>query len=192
MPPNRPGKGEDDRYRAQAAEAVAPVVQDNPADAGASLGQMSTDRPGALPAEAEHDRLMAEMKAMSERLAGLEAELGGAKAGYAAARAALGPPPAAVYAAALRAKLQSHADANPDLPGVFDEVIAAVTPAAEAAAEVIAGRAEASTLIGPAGDALDAVDRFLARGYRARASKSLDFSALEADAELGRSALEAV
>ena len=47
-----------------AAPDPAPVS----ADAGESLAQMSTDKPAPLPAEAEHDALMEQMRVMTEEI----------------------------------------------------------------------------------------------------------------------------
>jgi len=176
----------------QAQLAVAQAQQPAQAagaDTGPQLEQMSTDRPEPLPAEAEHDRLMAEFKAMSERLAAMEGQLGQVKADYAAAAAKLGPPEVATYGKNILDKLVSYRNANPDLPpGHFDRVIAQAGPLAEASQNVIDGKRHVSDVTGQVQDTVDAVEHFVTRTHPRKSGKPLDFSALLTDLEL---ALEA-
>jgi hypothetical protein len=189
MSPSKPQGGKVP-YDEAAAQAVGQVQTEGP-DAGESLAAMSTDRPERLPAEDEHDRLMAEFKAMSERMQAMEAELAGAKSGYAAAVAALGPPEVAVYGAAISAKLESFKAANPDVPpGHFDQVIAAVGPLAASSAEVIGGGGDVDTVKGHVPDAVAAVEKFIGKTHPRMSGKPLDFSALEADLEYAQAAAE--
>ena len=170
-------------YDEAAEQAVAEVVTD-PAgvDAGESLGQMSATRGDPLPAEADHDRLMAEFKAMSERLASLEAEAGKNKRDYQAAVAKLGPPAVAIYGAAVHDKLVSMRNAHPDAPaGHFDGVISAAAPLADASRAVIGGAGHVEDVTQHVGDVVDAVERFVSKTHRRRWGKPIDFSALEAD-----------
>ena len=190
MPPNKP-QGERGKvpYEQAAAQAVGQVQSDAP-DAGESLGKMSTDRPERLPAEDEQDALMAKMREMQAQIDAMRGEVTSARDGYAAAVAALGPPEVATYGQAIRDKLVSHRNANPDLPpGHFDKVIAAVTPMADASAEVIAGRGEVGDVNAAVPDAVTAVETFLRRHNRLT-GKHLDFSALEADLEYATAAAE--
>ena len=104
-------------------------------DAGDSLGQMDATPAEPLPHEATMDAMMAEFKAMSERVQAMEAELGQARGDYAAAAAKLGPPEVAIYAQAIYDKLTSFRAAHPDAPpGHFDAVIAKAQPLGAAAA----------------------------------------------------------
>jgi hypothetical protein len=154
------------------------------ADAGPQLAQLSAEKGDPLPAEAEHDRLMAEFKAMSERLQALEAEAGKNRSDYQAAIAKLGPPEVAVYGQAVHDKLVSLRNAHPDAPaGHFDAVIQAAAPLAEASRAVIDGRGHVSDVTGQVGDVVDAVDRFVTRTHRRKWGKPIDFSALESDLE---------
>lgn len=189
MPPNKPPTGKVP-YEQAAAQAVGQVQETGP-DAGESLAAMSTDRPERLPAEDDQDRLMAEMRAMSERMQAMEAELGQAKSGYAAAVAKLGPPEVATYGAAIRAKLVSLRDAHPDVPpGHFDAVLAATGPLAEASAEVIAGGGDVAAVKSEVPDAVAAVERFITKTHPRTSGKPVDFSALESDLELATAAAE--
>jgi hypothetical protein len=173
----------------QEALAAAQAQQSPSADAGESLAQMTTDRPEPLPAEAEHDALMAEFKAMSERLAAMEGELSKTKSDYAAATAALGPPQVATYGKNILDKLVSYRNANPDLPaGHFDQVIAKAAPLAQASQAVIDGTGQVSDVTGQVQDVVDAVERFVTRTHPRTNGKPIDFSALLTDLEL---ALEA-
>jgi len=175
-----------------AAEGVQQEEQAAAADTGASLAQMSQDRAEPLPHEAEMDRLMAEFKAMSERVAAMESELGQTRADYAAAAAALGPPAVAVYAKAIHDKLVSLRNAHPDAPaGHFDDVIAAAAGPADAARQVIAGQGHVSDVTGSLEPALAAVDHFVTRTHRRRWGKPIDMSALESDIEDARDAAAA-
>jgi hypothetical protein len=168
---------------ATAAQAVAPE-QAAGADAGPQLAQMSIDRPAPLPAELENDKLMAEFKAMSERLNAMEAELGATKAGYAAAVAKLGPPEVAVYGRAILDKLVSYRNAHPDLPpGHFDRVIEAARPLADASQQVIDGTGHVSDVTGGLTNVIDAVERFVTRTHPRTSGKPIDFSALLSDLE---------
>lgn len=179
-------RAELERFRAE-VEAQGPQ-----ADAGESLAKMSTDRAEPLPAEAEHDRLMAEFKAMSERIQALEAEAGQNKRDYQAAVAKLGPPAVAPYAAAIHDKLVSLKAAHPDAPpGHFDGVISKAAPLGDAAREVIAGRGHVSDITDQLPDVVTAVDRFITRTHGRKWGKPIDFSALAADLEDATDAAEA-
>jgi hypothetical protein len=171
----------------QAAEQVAGQVDQGPQfDAGEQVAQL-TERGDPLPAEADHDRLMAEFKKMSERLQTLEAEAGQSRKSYQAAVAKLGPPDVAVYGKAIHAKLVSLRNAHPDAPpGHFDEVIAKAAPLAEASQGLIDGGGNLEDVTGQVGDVTDAVDRFVSRTHRRKWGKPIDFSALESDLEYAR------
>jgi hypothetical protein len=179
---------------AEAAAAVAAEVNTGPAaDAGPSLGQMDATPAEPLPHEAEMDRMMAEFKAMSERVNAMEQELGKARGDYAAAAAKLGPPEVAIYAQAIYDKLTSFRAAHPDAPpGHFDAVIAKAAPLGQAAADLIAGKGHASDVTGPLADVVDAVDRFVNKTHRRKWGKPIDFSALEGDLEDATAAAEAI
>lgn len=171
---------------ALAQATVAATVQADQAasaDAGVQLAQMSTDRPERLPAEDDHDRLMAEMKAMSERLATMEGQLSQARSDYAAATAKLGPPEVATYARAIFDKLVSFRNAHPDLPGHFDRIIDRARPLADAAQNVLEGRGHVSDVVAQLEDVVAAVERFVSRTHPRQSGKPIDFSALESDLE---------
>jgi hypothetical protein len=171
-------------YTEAAAEVAAGVDQGPQADAGPQLAQMSATRGDPLPAEAEHDAMMAEFRAMSERLAQLEAEAGKNRRDYQAAVAKLGPPEVATYGRAIHDKLVSLRNAHPDAPpGHFDDVISAAAPLAEASRAVIDGAGHVDDVTGQVPAVVDAVDRFVTRTHRRRWGKPIDFSALEADLE---------
>ena len=170
-------------YREAAAQAVGAVQSDVVSDAGESLAQMSTDAPEPLPAEAEHDKLMAEFKAMSERLASLEKEASANRASYKAAVAALGPPPVAVYGRAIFDKLISFRNAHPDLGGHFDQVIEAARALGSASQEVLDGGGDTAALVRDGAAVVEAVERFVTRTHRRTSNKPIDFSALESDLE---------
>lgn len=170
--------------QALAEATAAGTVQDEQAagaDAGPQLAQMSTDRPERLPAEDEHDRLMAEFKAMSERLSAMEGQLSQAKSDYAAATAKLGPPEVATYGRAILDKLVSFRNAHPDLPGHFDRVIEQARPLAEAAQNVIDGQGHVSDVTGQLDNVISAVERFVTKTHPRTSGKPLDFSALLSD-----------
>lgn len=169
----------------EAAAAVAEDVDQGPqADAGPQLAQMSAARGEPLPAEAEHDALMAEFKAMSERLQALEAEAGKNRKDYQAAIAKLGPPEVATYGKAIHDKLVSLRNAHPDAPpGHFDDVIAKAAPLAEASRSLIDGAGHVEDVTGQLDDVVGAVDKFVTRTHRRRWGKPIDFSALESDLE---------
>lgn len=172
----------------EAAEQVAGAVQQTgqaaAADAGPQLAQMDQAPAEPLPHEAAMDQMMAEFRAMSERVAAMEAELGQARSDYAAAAARLGPPEVAVYGKAIHDKLVSFRNAHPDAPPQhFDAVIAAAAPLAEASAKVIGGQGHVSDVTGQVADVVDAVDRFISKTHRRKWGKPIDFSALESDLE---------
>lgn len=170
-------------YREAAAEAVSEVVQGPAADAGDSLAQMSTDRAEPLPAEAEHDALMAEFKAMSERLQTLEAESQKNRQAYQAAVAALGPPPVATYGRAIFDKLVSFRNAHPDLASHFNTVIDAARTLGTASQAVLDGGGDVSAVLRDGKDVVDAVDRFITKTHPRLSGKPIDFSALASDLE---------
>jgi hypothetical protein len=194
-------RAELERLRAQvevpyteAAAAVAAEVDQGPqADAGASLSQMSAAPADRLPHEDVMDEMMAEFKAMSERVSAMEGELSKARGDYAAAAAKLGPPEVAIYAQAIYDKLTSFRAAHPDAPpGHFDAVIAKAAPLGQAAADLIAGKGHASDVTGPLADVVDAVDRFVTKTHRRKWGKPIDFSALEGDLEDATAAAAAI
>ena len=168
-------------YQAAAAEAVQQVQNpDVVADAGASLGQMATDRPAPLPAEADHDALMAEVRALTERLAAVEADAAGSRQAYRAAVAALGPPQIATYGRGIFDKLTSLRNAHPDLPNYFDSVIDAARPLATAAQNVLDGGGDVAAVTSAAESALPAVQKFIDRHPRI-GGKPIDLSAIQSD-----------
>ena len=171
-------------YREAAAQAITEVQQGPAADAGDSLAQMSTDRAEPLPAEAEHDALMAEFKAMSERLQALEAESKQHRQAYQAAVASLGPPLVAVYGRAIFDKLISFRNAHPDLPaGHFDRVIDAARVLGTASQAVLDGGGDVQAVLRDGGEVVDAVDRFITKTHQRVSGKPIDFSALASDLE---------
>jgi hypothetical protein len=170
-------------YDEAAAEAVAAVQSDVGADAGENLAQMSADPAAPLPAEAEHDKLMAEFKAMSERLASLEQEATKSKQAYQAAVATLGPPQVAVYGRAIFDKLVSFRNAHPDLPGHWDAVIEAARPLGLASQAVLDGGGDVAAVIKDGAAVVEAVDRFITRTHTRVTNKPVDFSAIASDLE---------
>lgn len=182
-------------YDEAAAQVGAAVDQGPAADAGASLSQMDATPAEPLPHEAEMDRMMAEFKAMSERVAAMETELGKARGDYAAAAARLGPPEVAIYAQAIHDKLTSFRAAHPDAPpGHFDAIIAKAAPLGDAARNLISGQpgTHATDITDQLADVVDAVDRFVSRTHRRKWGKPIDFSALEGDLEDATAAAEAI
>jgi hypothetical protein len=193
MPPNKPQgdkpQGDKVPYDQAAAQAVGQVQGDAP-DAGESLGRMSTDRPERLPAEDEQDALMAKMRDMQQQIDSMRGEVTSARTDYQAARAALGPPEVATYGQAIRDKLISLRDANPDVPpGHFDAVLRDTAELGQASAELARGEGETSHVSGLVPDAVAAVERHITRSRRT-SGKYLDYSALEADLELAQAAAE--
>ena len=165
-----------------AAAAVEAVQADVTADAGESLAAMSADRPEPLPAEAEHDRLMAEVKALTERLAAVEKTATQSQQAYHAAVAALGPPQIATYGRAIFDKLVSLRNAHPDLSGYFDAVIEAARPLATASQAVLDGGGDVASIIADGDAAIPAVQRFIDRHPRV-GGKPIDLSALQSDVD---------
>lgn len=172
-------------YREAAAEAVGEVQQNVETDAGtAVLSSLLTSPAEPLPAEAEHDALMAEFKAMSERLQALEADAKQSRQAYHAAVAALGPPLVAVYGRAIFDKLVSFRNAHPDLPpGHFDRVIDAARTLGTASQAVLDGGGDVASVIRDGADVVDAVDRFITKTHQRVSGKPIDFSALASDLE---------
>jgi hypothetical protein len=187
-------RAELDQLRTAAAEAaVTDVVQAPQADAGPVLAQLSTDPAQPLPHEATMDAMMAEFKAMSERVQAMEAELGKARGDYAAAAATLGPPAVAIYAQAIADKLTSFRAAHPDAPpGHWDAVIAKAAPLGQAAADLIAGKGHAADVTGPLPDVVDAVERFVGKTHPRKWGKPIDFSAILGDLEDATDAAAAI
>lgn len=176
-------------YDDAAAQAAAAVQQPDLVPESAVSGLAYTDRPAPLPAELDQDRLMAEFKAMSGRLAAMETELATTRKGYAAAVAALGPPELAVYSRGIYDKLVSFRNAHPDLPGHFDAVIDKAKPLADAATAVIEGdQSKVPDLARDLGDVAAAVERFTGRTHPRLSNKPLDFSALLSDVEYAQEA----
>jgi hypothetical protein len=161
-------------------------------DAGASLGQMDTAPAEPLPNEAAMDKMMAEFRAMSERVQAMEAELGQAKGDYAAAAASLGTPPVAIYGQAIADKVTSLRAAHPDAPpGHFDALIAKTAPLGQASADLVAGKGHASDVAALLPDVVDAVERFTSRTHPRKWGKPIDFSALLGDLEDATDAADA-
>ena len=171
-------------YREAAQQAVGEVQQAVETDAGTSaLAGLLTAPAEPLPAEAEHDAMMAEFKAMSERLQALEKESAQHRQAYQAAVAALGPPHVAVYGRAIFDKLVSLRNAHPDLPGHFDKVIDTARVLGTASQAVLDGGGDVAAVIGGGKDVVDAVDRFITRTHGRLSGKPIDFSALASDLE---------
>lgn len=177
-------------YEHAAAQAVGQVQQDPGVDAGESLSQMQVDRPVPLPAEDQMDAVMAEFKAMTERLRKLESDAAATRQQYAAAVAALGPPEVAVYGKAIADKLVSFRNANPDLGTHFDAVIEKARPVATAAQAVLDGTGHVEDVTRDLQAVVEAVDRFITRTHPRTAAKPLDFSALASDLEYVMAAAE--
>ena len=170
----------------EAAAQVVSEVQQAPidTDAGTSQLPLSSERPAPLPAEEEHDRLMAEFKAMSERLAQLEAESASNRQAYQAAVAAQGPPPVAIYGRAIFDKLVSFRNAHPDVPaGHFDKVIEAARKLGGASQAVLDGGSDVAAVLQDGQAVVDAVERFVSKTHPRLSGKPIDFSALESDIE---------
>lgn len=171
-------------YRDAAEQAVGEVQQSVETDAGTSaLAGLLTAPAEPLPAEAEHDRMMAEFRAMSERLQALEADAAKSKQAYQAAVAALGPPLVAVYGRAIFDKLVSFKAAHPDLPGHFDKVIDAARPLGLASQAVLDGGGDVSAILRDGINVVDAVERFATKTHGRLSGKPIDFSAMLSDIE---------
>ncbi len=183
------------QFEALKAAQAAGTIPDGAliVNAGESLGQMSTAPAEPLPHEATMDAMMAEFKAMTERVNAMEAELGKARGDYAAAAARLGPPEVALYAQAIHDKLVSLRNAHPDAPlGHFDAVIAKAAPLGEAARDLIGGEGHVNDVTDKLGEVVDAVDRFITRTHPRKWGKPIDMSALASDLEDATDAAAAV
>ena len=170
-------------YTEAAAQAVGEVQQAAPDSEVGALAATMTHSPEPLPAEAEHDAMMAEFKAMSERLKTLEAESNQNRQKYQAAVAALGPPHIAVYGRAIFDKLVSIRNAHPDLAGHFDQVVEAARGLGGASQAVLDGGGDVAALIRDGAAVVDAVDRFITKTHYRLSGKPIDFSALASDLE---------
>lgn len=171
-------------YDDAAAQAVA-EVQTSPVPSEVPVSTVAGD---PLPNETLMDQMMTQFKAMSEKVAQMEAQLTDAQRGYAAATAALGPPPVATYGKAIYDKLVSHRNAHPDLAGHFDAVIEKARPLAEASAKVLDGTGQADEAAALVPDTVDYVDHFITKTHSRTTSKAVDFSALAADLEYASAA----
>lgn len=171
-------------YTEAAAQAVGEVQQAAPDSEVGALAGLMTAPAEPLPAEAEHDAMMAEFKAMTARLQALEAEAGVNRQKYQAAVAALGPPHIAVYGRAIFDKLVSIRNAHPDLPGHFDQVVEAARTLGSTSQAVLDGdNDKVAVLIRDGLGVVEAVDRFITRTHYRLSGKPIDFSALASDLE---------
>lgn len=141
-----------------------------PVDAGPTLEQIQqAQREAVLPYETQMADMLAQMQAMKDQLAQVQA-------GVTAAKQAAGPPAVEQYANGVAALVKAHADANPDLdPAVFAGALKAAGELKAAATDAVVSQ-DASKVKELAAEVETWVSKF--RG------KHLDFSSLRADLEL--------
>lgn len=133
----------DPAYAAQAAQAVSHVqTPDQSTDAGASLEEIVAARVRAALSDFEHD-LSAHMAAAQTAFESNQATIDSLTRQLATVRAQAGPPVGTLLAKSLATRVQSIADANPDLPaGHFAGVISQAQSLAEATDAVAAGKGD--------------------------------------------------
>lgn len=160
----------------QAAASPSPA-----ADAAASMGQM-VGRGPELPAETAMDKLMAALKAQSDQIAQLQAQVGVMQKQAEENQAAAGGPMTVRYADGAVAKLQAMKAQHPDVPqGHFDAAIAAAESLATAARAVV--KTGASDVAKDVETAAAGITKFIGKSRRA-SGKHIDFSAIADDVEL--------
>ena len=165
------------RQQAAAHAATAP----SPAGEAAGVAAQMGERGPLLPAEEQMDAMMAALKAQSEQIAALTAQIGTMQKQQAEALAASGGPMVTRYAEGARDKIAAHVTANPDAPaGHFDELTGAAGQLVDAAA-AIAKDAAAGT--GPVEKAAAAITRFVSRTHVRQWGKHIDWSAALDDVE---------
>jgi hypothetical protein len=188
MTDNSPEEGQgqelSDEQRAvlEAQTAQQAATSPNPsATLAQSLGQMAGRGP-ELPAEADMDKMMAALKAQSEQIAALQAQVGVMQKQAEETQAAAGGPLTVRYADAAVAKLQALKAQHPDVPaGHFDAAITAAQGLAQAARGVVkTGAADVAKGVETAAADLT---KFVTKTHWRASGKFIDFSALADDVE---------
>lgn len=165
---------------AQTAQQAA--ASPNPsADIAASLGAM-TGRGPELPAESAMDQLMAALKAQSEQIAALQAQVGVMQKQADESQAAAGGPLAVRYADGAVAKLEALRAQHPDVPqGHFEAAITAAKTLAEAARAVV--KTGAPDVAKGVETAAADIGKFITRTHWRASGKFVDFGAIADDVE---------
>ncbi len=188
-------------------EARAIVAQRLAASSEAAAAAMPSEVPGGqalvdagaaggtLPNETTMDALMAEFRAMADRMAGLEQELAVTRQSQVAGRA---PDDLVLYSQNLADWLALHEVQNGDLPGGhFDKPKAAAAALVDAsvaatgrdAAGQDTGSKDPARLSG-IGDLVATVERFIGKTHPRVGRKYIDFSVVEYDLEMILAAAE--
>lgn len=161
------------------AEQTAAQVAASPttADVQAETAAAITDRGPTLPAEADIDAFMEDMRA---KFASMSAELESLKAQQAAALVADGGPLVTRYAQGAADKVAALVTSHPDAPrDHFAPAVAAAAELADAAGKLAKGSGPAAAVEAAAGK----LTRFLGRTHWREWGKHIDFSAIADDAE---------
>lgn len=152
----------------------------NPAGAAADSASQMTQRGPLLPAEEAIDRMMALLKAQSDQIEALQAQVGVMAKQSAEALAAHGGPMVTRYAKGAQDKITAHVAANPDVPqGHFvplQEFAGQLWDAAEAMAKGNGALADVEKAAG-------AVTRFINRTHVKLSGKHIDWSTVIDDVE---------
>ena len=160
------------REQTEAQVGASPNVAGDQAATAAAI----TDRGATLPAEAEIDAFMEDMRA---KFATMSAELETLKAQQAAALVADGAPLAVRYAQGAADKVSALVAAHPDAPrDHFAPAVEAAAALADAAGKAAKGNGDATALQ----SAEQALSRFLDRTHWRNWGKHIDFSAIADDA----------
>lgn len=147
-----------------------------------SLGAMIGRGP-ELPAETAMDKLMAALKAQSEQIATLQAQVGVMQKQAEESQAAAGGPLTVRYADAAVAKLQALKAQHPDVPqGHFDSAITAAQGLAQAARAVV--KTGASDVAKNVESAAADIGKFIGKTHWRASGKFIDFSAIADDIEV--------
>lgn len=159
------------------AEQTAAQIEASPSTAAdqAATAAAITERGPGLPAEADIDKFMEDMKA---QFAGMSAELNALKAQQAAALVADGGPLAVRYAQGAADKIGALVTAHPDAPrDHFAPAVKAAAELADAATAAAKGNGSAGALQA----AEQALSRFFDRTHWRNWGKHIDFSAIVDD-----------
>ena len=164
------------RQQAAAQAATSP----SPAGEAAGVAAQMSERGPLLPAEEQMDALMAALRAQSEQIAALQAQVGTMQKQQAEALAASGGPLVTRYAEGARDKIAAHITAHPDAPaGHFEPLTAAAGQLVDAAAAIAKDGGDAA----PVEKAAAAVGRFISRTHVKAWGKHIDWSAVLDDVE---------
>lgn len=156
------------------------VTAPSPAGEQASVAAMMGDRGPLLPAETAMDDLMAALKAQSEQIKALQAQVGTMQQQQAEALAASGGPMITRYAQGARDKIAAHVIANPDVPKDHFKPLTGFAEKLVDEAEALAG---GSGTVKAVETAASAVTRFINRTHARLSGKHIDWSAALDDVE---------